>query len=198
LVLMQRGHELDYYKLFAHKGVKVLDLAISHKGLKTREERIATREATFRSYFQNPSVRLRRWSLSEIGIERGLLGCGEPISPEELSFADSGQSVVKAGWRLGSEVAVLVVESYAPMEALRAWQAALGVERLHLYSWRELQNRLVGCLNDGEFLGLGVLREITSEHIEVMTPVEHVTTIQLGALRLDVETGRHERVRLSE
>jgi polynucleotide 5'-kinase involved in rRNA processing len=196
LVLLQRNHELDYYKLFARKGVDVLDLAVTHKGLKTREERIATREQAFRSYFQRPDVRLHRWALRELAIERGLLGCGESISPEELSFTSSGQSV-KAGWRLGSEVAVLVVESYAPMEALRAWQAALGVERLHLYLWRELQNRLIGCLSDGEFCGLGVLREITSKHIEVLTPVERATTIQLGALRLDVETGRHERVRLN-
>jgi polynucleotide 5'-kinase involved in rRNA processing len=197
LVLLQRDHELDYYKLFARKGVTVLDLAVSHQGLKTREERIATRERAFRSYFQQSAVQLRRWSLQEISIERGLLGCGEPISPEEVSFTNSGQSL-KAGWRLGSEAAVLVLEGYAPVEALRAWQAALGVERLHLYSWRELQNRLVGCLCDGEFCGLGVLRSITAEQIEVLTPAERATTIQLGALRLDITTGRHERVRLGD
>jgi polynucleotide 5'-hydroxyl-kinase GRC3/NOL9 len=43
LVLMQRGHELDYYKLYAQKGIEVIDLAVAHRGLKTREERIAVR-----------------------------------------------------------------------------------------------------------------------------------------------------------
>lgn len=197
LVLMQRGHELDYYKLFADQGIEILDLAVTHRGVKTREERIATRERAFRAYFQSPSAKLRRWSLEELGIERGLLGCGEPWEPRELN-APGASAAVKAAWRLGSELAVLVIEGFVPPEALRGWQEELGVARLHLYGWRELRDRLVGLLDRGEFRGLGTLQGISSEHVEVLTPVEKATTLQLGMLRLDAETGRHERVRLGE
>jgi polynucleotide 5'-hydroxyl-kinase GRC3/NOL9 len=193
LVLLQRGRELDYYKLFARKGLDVIDLAVSHRGLKAREERVAVREQAFRHYFRG--AELRRWSLGDLAIERGLLGCGESIPAQELGAVCRGDAV-KAAWRLGSEAAILVLGSYVPTEALRGWQGALGVERLHLYTWRELRDRLVGCLHNGEFQGLGVLKRISPEHVEVLTPLERATVIQLGALRLDVASGRHERVRL--
>lgn len=190
LVLLQRGHELDYYKLFGREGPEVIDLTVSHRGLKTRGERVAVRERAFRQYFRG--AELRRWSLGDLAIERGLLGCGGPILARELGAACEG-AWGKAAWRLGSEAAVLVIERHPSGEELRAWQRALGVERLHLYAWRELRERLVGCLCDGEFQGLGVLKGISSEHVEVLTPVERATAIQLGALRVDAETGRHER-----
>ncbi len=197
LVLLQRGHELDYYKLFARKGMAVVDLAVTHRGLKTREERIAARERAFSAYFGRPDVQARRWALGEVAIERGLLGCGEPVDPRGLGGPREG-AAVRAAWRVGRELAVLVVEGSAAPEALRAWQAELGVSRLQLYRWPDLQDRLVGVLHEGEFRGLGVLKGLSSGWVEVLTPVARATTVQLGALRLDPETGRHERVRLPE
>lgn len=190
IVLLQRGHELDYYKLFAREGIEILDVVVTHRGVKTREERIAARERAFRAYFQSPNTQLRRWSLAELSIERGLLGYGEPLEPCELGL----QGVVKAAWRLGSERAVLAVEGFVPPEVLRRWQEELGVAQLQLYGWRELRDRLVGLSCQGEFCGLGILQGLSSEHVEVLTPVEEATTLQLGRLRLEAETGRHERV----
>jgi len=188
LVLMQRGHELDYYKLYAHKGIEVIDLAVAHRGLKTREERIRARERAFRSYFQ--SARLRRWAIEEIRFERGGLGFGEPLDVERLSKMLGCR--VRGAWRSGPEVS-LIVEGYA--YSLGTLKASLGIEEIHLYNWRDIENLLVGCLLGGEFGGLGVIRDLTTEKIELWTPAEEAEVLVLGSLRVDGE-GRHERVRL--
>jgi len=189
LVLMQREHELDYYKLFVRKGIEVIDLAVAHRGIKTREERIRAREQAFRSYFQG--AKQRRWPLSEIKFERGLLGCGRSIETETLSKMLG--CTVRAAWQ-GEDELVLVVEGYA--YSLGTLRISLGVRRIHIYGWHDLENLLLGCVCDGEFLGLGLLKGLTSQDVEVWTPVERASVLQLGALRLD-EKGRHERVRLS-
>ncbi len=194
VVLMQRGRELDYYKLFAAQGIEILDLAVSHRGVKTREERIAARERAFREYFSRSNTRRRRWTLKDLKIERGLLGCGEPVTPEELRAHEA--VTIQAAWRLKGELAVLVVTGdRVQPETLRSWQAELGVPRLQLYRWQDLRGRLVGLLQGGEFRGLGVLQEISSDAVDVFTPVEEASTLQLGTLRLDPRTGRHERCR---
>ncbi len=188
LVLLQRGHELDYYKLYAQKGIGVIDLAVSHGGQKTREERIAMRERAFRHYFR--SATLREWRLEEIRFERGLLGHGEPLELEGLSKVLDCR--VRAAWRLGSE-ATLVVEGYA--YSLGTLKISLGVEQIHLYNWSDVQNLLLGCVLDGEFTGLGLLKDLSSEGVSIWTPVEEADVLQLGSLQV-AEDGRHERVRL--
>lgn len=187
LVLLQRGHELDYYKLYAQKGLDVIDMEVGHRGQKRREERIWARERAFREYFR--SADLKRWSMEAIRFERGLLGHGKPLDTEELSKMLGCQ--VRAAWKMGDE-ATLIVEGYA--YSLGTLKVSLGLEQINLYNWSELEDLLVGCLLDGEFVGLGLLKYITPESVTLRTPVREADVLQLGSLRVG-EDGRHERVR---
>lgn len=189
LVLMQRGDELGYYKLYARKGIAIIDLPMDHQTEKTREERIRTREGAFREYFR--TARHRRWPLSGVLFERRLLGRGEPLDTQPLSIVLGRE--VKGAWRAGHG-ASLVVEGLP--HTVGTAKRALHVETVHLYNWTDLRDLLMGCLQDGEFVGLGVLKDLTSEDVALWTPVEQGDVLQLGSLRLS-EDGRHESVRLS-
>ncbi len=185
LVLLQREHELDYYKLYAQKKVEVIDIRVTHQGLKSREERIRAREESFRRYFQN--AKLQSWSLKELEFERTLLGHGEPLECNLLSSMLGCK--VNAAWKLGEE-ATLITDGYAL--SLGTAKRALGVEFIHLVNASEIQNLLVGCLFEGGLQGLGILKSINEERVEVLTPAERATVLQMGALRV-FEDGRHER-----
>jgi polynucleotide 5'-kinase involved in rRNA processing len=187
LVLMQRRQELDYYQLFARKGIAVVDLRVEHQSEKSREERIRVREGAFREYFG--AGHYRRWPLSAIRIERGALGRGEALDLQRLSIILGCE--VRGAWRAGHE-ASLVVDS-SP-HTLGTAKRALNVERIHLYQWPTLRNLLVGCVHGGEYVGLGLLKDLSSEEVVLWTPVERVDVLQLGALRVS-EDGGHEPVR---
>ncbi len=189
LVLMQRGDELNYYKMYAQKGIAVIELHVDHQSHKIREGRIRTRERAFCDYFR--AAEHRRWPLSGVQFERRLLGRGEPLDTQMLSVILGRE--VKGAWRATHE-ASLVVEGYP--HTLGTAKRALNVETVHLYNWSDLRDLLVGCLRDGEYLGLGVLKDVTSEDLTLWTPVERGDVLQLGSLRVS-EDGRHEYVRLS-
>jgi len=185
LVLLQREHELEYYKLYAQKKITVIDVQVRHEGVKSREDRIRAREESFRKYFQRQ--KLQSWRLRDVCFERTLLGHGEPLDCGLLSSMLGCK--VNAAWKLGDE-ATLVIEGYAL--SLGTVKRALGVEFVHLVNASEIQNLLVGCLLEGELHGLGILKSINEEQVEVLTPVERATVLQIGALRV-FEDGRHER-----
>lgn len=186
LVLLQRGHELDYYKLYAQKKIDVIEIKVGHEGLKSREARIKVREEAFRKCFQNAT--LKGWELKELRFERTLLGHGEPLECHLL--ASMLGCKVNAAWKLGDE-ATLVVDGYAL--SLGTVKRALGVEFIHLVNASEIQNLLVGCLFEGQLQGLGILKSISEERVEVLTTAERATVLQIGALRV-FEDGRHERI----
>lgn len=187
LVLMQRWQELDYYRLFARKGIAVIDLRVEHRSGKSREERIRVREGAFREYFG--AGQHRRWPLSAIRIERGVLGRGEALDLHQLSIILGCE--VRGAWRAGHEVSLVVNSS---PHTLGTAKRALNVERIHLYPWPSLCNLLVGCMDGGEYVGLGLLKDLSSDEVALWTPVERVDVLQLGALRVS-EDGRHEPVR---
>jgi len=186
LVLLQRRGELDYFKLFAWKGLEILDLYVSHRGSKSREERIRAREEAFRRYFQNAEI--RRWPLKELRFERSPIGHGEPVEPALLEKI-LGCRVVGA-WRTGGELTV-VVEGYA--QELGAAKGSLQVEYIHLINLHELRNLLVGCLSGGRLQGLGIVKGLDEEWIEVLTSAKEATVLQAGRLILE-EDGSHRRL----
>jgi len=189
LVLLQRAGELAYYKLYAHQGITVIEVPVTHTGIKSREERIRAREAAFRRYFQ--SARLQRWGLAELGVERALIGHGESLEVTLLSNLLA--CPVIAAWRL-PPTATLVVERWP--YSLSAAQRALGVESLSVLLWDEIKDTLVGCGVGERLAGLGIVRELSSETISLWTPVECATTIQWGSLKVFAD-GRHVRVRFT-
>lgn len=186
LVLLQRRGELDYFKLFARKGIKVVVLRVSHPGSKSREERVRGREEGFRRYFQ--SAELRRWKINEIQFERSPIGHGEPVNlgPLEKMLG----CPVLAGWRMGKELAV-IVDGYA--QSFGAAKELLEVDYIHLVNLSSLRNLLIGCLAGGKLRGLGILKGLNGEWIEVFTPVEEATVLQRGRLIVS-EDGRHHRL----
>jgi polynucleotide 5'-hydroxyl-kinase GRC3/NOL9 len=186
LVLLQRRGELDYFKLFARKGIEVLEVQVTHQGSKSREERIRAREESFRRYFRNAS--LRRWPLKGLQFERSPLGHGEPVEPALLEKI-LGCPVLGA-WRAGAELTV-VMDGYP--QALGAAKELLQVEYIHLINRRELEGLLVGCLLEGRLVGLGIIKGLTSEWLELLTPAEEATLLQAGRLILN-EDGRHRRL----
>lgn len=187
LVLLQRTGELNYYKLYTHQGITVIELPVTHAGSKSREERIRTREDAFREYFQSASLRV--WRLAELGVERALIGHGEPLDTALLSNL-LACSVV-AAWRL-PPTATLVVERW-PFSLAEA-QRAVGVKSLSVLLWSELKDTLVGCCVGERLEGLGAVQGLSSETISVLMPVERATTIQWGSLKV-FTNGRHERIR---
>lgn len=188
VVLLQRENELEYFKLYAAKGMEVVDVAVAHEGLKPRPDRIRARERAFQQYFAR--AELRRWRVRDIRFERVLLGHGEPLDCPFLSRVLAYP--VLAGWKSGREAVLLVqgmVDSLA--EAMRV----LGVDYVQPIDRAALENLLVGCEVDGEFQGLGILKAIGGDTIEVFTPVARATVLQFGSLKVR-EDGSHERVRL--
>ncbi len=187
LVLLQRAGELAYYKLYAHQDIKVIELPVTHTGSKSREERIRAREDAFREYFRN--AQLQVWHFAELGVERALIGHGEPLDTKLLSNLLA--CPVLAAWRL-PPTATLVVERW-PFSVAEA-QRALGVESLSVLLWGELKDSLVGCCMGERLAGLGTVQELSSETISILTPVERATTIQWGSLKVFTD-GRHVRQR---
>lgn len=186
LVLLQREAELDYFKLFARKGLEVLEIRITHQGSKSREERIRAREEAFRRYFQGAS--LRRWPLKELQFERSPIGHGEPVEPSLLEKI-LGCPVLGA-WRIGAELTAIVA-GYA--QSLRAAKESLQVEYIHLINLDSLRGLLVGCLAGARLAGLGIIKGLTSEWIEVLTLAKEATLLQAGRLILS-EDGAHRRL----
>lgn len=187
LVLLQRTGELDYYKLYARQDIKVIEIPVTHTGSKSREERVRAREDAFRRYFQ--SAREQSWHFEELGVERALIGHGEPLDTKLLSNLLA--CPVIAAWRL-PPTATLVVERW-PFSLVEA-QRALGVESLSMLLWGELKDSLVGCCVGEHLAGLGTVQDLSSETISIVTTVERATTIQWGSLKVFVD-GRHERQR---
>lgn len=189
LVLLQRAGELAYYKLYAHQDIKVIEIPVAHTGSKSREERIRAREDAFRRYFHN--AQLRSWRFAELGVERALIGHGEPVDTRLLSNLLACS--VRAAWRL-PPTATLIVERW-PFSVAEA-QRALGVESLSVLLWSELKDSLVGCCIGEHLAGLGIVQELSGETISILTTVERATTIQWGSLKV-FANGRHERCQRS-
>jgi len=187
LVLMQRRDELDYYTLYARKGIGVIALHVRHQSEKTREERIRAREQAFRDYFR--LAEQRRFTLGGVYFERGLLGRGERLDTQMLSVILGRE--VKGAWKVGHE-ATVVLDGYP--QTLGTAKHALDVDTIHLCHWANVKDLLVGCLHDGEYRGLGIVKDLTTEDVALWTPVERADVLQLGSLRVG-EDGRHEPVR---
>lgn len=186
LVLLQRQRELDYFKLFARKGIEVVDLRVSHPGWKSREERIRAREEAFRRCFQQ--AKPRRWKMGEIRFERSPIGHGEPVNLGSLEKMLDCR--VLGSWRMGEELAV-IIDGYA--RALEMVKGFFHVSYIHLVNLSSLRNLLISCLSGGKLRGLGILKELDGEWIEVLTPVEKATVLQMGRLVVG-EDGRHHRL----
>ncbi|MFQ5992881.1 MAG: hypothetical protein ACE5NA_10645, partial [Nitrospiraceae bacterium] len=148
-----------------------------------------TRERAFRDYFQ--SAQRQRRPLTEVRFERGLLGRGEPLDAQMLSIILGRE--VKGAWRAGRE-ATLVADGYP--HTLGTAKRTLNIDSVHLYHWSDLRSLLIGYSQEGEYAGMGVLKDITSQEIEILTPAERGNVLQLGSLRVN-DNGSHEQVRLS-
>ncbi|MCS6937008.1 MAG: Clp1/GlmU family protein [Candidatus Bipolaricaulota bacterium] len=59
----------------------------------------------------------------------------------------------------------------------------------------EPEDLLVGLSWQGHFVGLGVLKALTDEHVEILTPVAQADALELGRLRVR-EDGSHQRYSL--
>jgi polynucleotide 5'-kinase involved in rRNA processing len=186
LVLLQRREELNYFKLFARKGIKVVSVRVAHQGSKSREERVRAREEAFRRYLRG--AELRRWKMKELRFERSPIGHGEPVDPGLLEKILSCR--VLGAWRSGEELTA-VVAGYA--QSLGAARDLLKVNYIRLINLNALRNLLVGCLAEGRLGGLGIVKGLDDEWIEVSTPAREATVLQAGKLALD-EGGRHRRL----
>jgi polynucleotide 5'-kinase involved in rRNA processing len=189
LVLMQRRDELEYYTLYARKGIGVITLPVRHRSEKTREERIRAREQAFRNYFR--PAEQRRFPLGGVYFERGLLGRGERLDTQMLSVILGRE--VKGAWKIGRE-ATIVLDGTP--QTLGTAKHVLDVDTLHLVPWANVKDLLVGCLHNGEYRGLGIVKDLTTEDVALWTPVDRTDVLQLGSLHVDVD-GRHEAVRLA-
>jgi len=186
LVLLQRREKLNYFKLFARKGIEVIGVQVAHRGTKSREERIRARKEALHRHFKE--AKLRRWPMEEIRFERSPIGHGEPVDPGSLEKI-LGCRILGA-WRLGEELTA-IIEGYA--RSLTAAKDLLKVDYIRLIDLNTVQNRLVGCLAGGRLQGLGILRSINSEQIEVLTPAEEAPVLQVGRLIVH-EDGSHRRL----
>jgi len=189
LVLVQRQRELDYFKLYARKGIPVIELPVSHGGSKSREERIRARETAFRNYFTG--ARIHKWSLEELKFERALLGHGEALDVVTLSRLLG--CPVLAGWKVGRR-AIIVVSGFARAGA--AVNLLSGIDEIRLVQNSDVRGLLVACLEEGELHGLGILKSISNENVEIFTPAERATILQAGSLQVR-EDGTHTRLRLT-
>lgn len=187
LVLLERRGELDYFRGFRRKGIEVFLVPVAHGGLKSRDERIRAREASFRRHFANAQRRPMRFEAG--GVERALLGHGEPLDVAGLSRG-LGCPVV-AAWRSGPTAVVLTRGLARP---LGGPVLPAGVEEIKVIPLSEVEDLLVGCLRGDAFLGLGRLVAVTNEAAELVTPVAELTAVQAGAVRVRPD-GSHERVR---
>lgn len=131
LVLMQRTDELGYFKVFARKGVSVVDVPVEHRSAKTREQRMQRRAQAFLEYFG--PARPRRWSLKDVWFERGLLGRGEALDAGQLSIILGCE--VRAAWKEGRAVSLVVDSS---PHTLGTAKRVLDVDVIHLYHWNRL------------------------------------------------------------
>jgi polynucleotide 5'-hydroxyl-kinase GRC3/NOL9 len=183
IVLLQRGHELDYFKLFAQKGIDVVDIAVSHSGLKTRQRRICAREEAFRRYFQDAI--LKRWSLDEVRFERSPIGHGESIDQKTLEKMLSCRVV--GAWHAGEEATVIVDGLFRFLGEVKL---ALGVEYINIINLSSIRNLLLGCLKEGELQGLGILKDINPPTVEVLTPVEWASVLMAGSILVN-DDGSH-------
>jgi len=188
LVLLQRGRELEYFTLFARKGIRIVKLRVAHRGMKTHEERVRAREEAFRRYFAG--AELRRWPLEEIRFERSPIGHGEPLDPGVLEKM-LGCRVLGA-WRSGEELAA-VIDDGRCLRHLNTAKELLQVDYIHLINLSSLRNLLVGCLAKGKLAGLGIVKSLDGERIEVLTPAREATVLQAGRLIVR-EDGRHRRL----
>ena len=190
LVLLQRRGELDYFRLFARRGIKVVGLRVTHQGAKSREERIRAREEAFRDYFKG--AELRRWPLKEIRFERSPIGHGERVDPGVLEEI-LGCRVLGA-WRVGEELAAVIdIDDERCLRHLKTAKELLGVDYIHLVNLSSLRNLLVGCLAGGRLQGLGIVRSLDGEWIEILTPAKEAMVLQAGRLIVH-EDGRHRRL----
>lgn len=57
----------------------------------------------------------------------------------------------------------------------------------------DLRDRLIGLSWQGRFAGLGVLKNVTEESLEIATPVEQADSLELGCLYL-YDDGAHRRI----
>ena len=186
LVLLQRHEELEYFTLFARKGIEVVKVKVAHRGLKSREERIRAREEAFQRYFKE--AEFRRWPMEGVQFERSPVGHGEPVAPSSLEKILGCR--VRGAWRAGGELAV-IVEGH--VQSLTAAKDSLKVDYIHLINYPSLQNLLVGCLAGGRLQGLGIVKTLNGEWIEVLTPAREVEVLQAGRLAVH-EDGSHRRL----
>lgn len=186
LVLLQRHGELNYFELFARKGIEVIKVRVAHQGAKSHEERIRAREEAFRDYFK--SAKLHRWPMEGIRFERSPLGHGEPV--ELGSLGEILGCRVLGAWLSGEELTA-IIDGYA--KSLTAAKELFKVDYIRLINLSSLRGLLVGCLVGGRLQGLGILRGINNEQIEVLTPAKEATVLQVGRLIVS-EDGSHHRL----
>lgn len=73
----------------------------------------------------------------------------------------------------------------------RCWERAQLSVKSNLPN--DLRDLLVGLSWQGQFVGLGILKSLTEEHVEIVTPVEQADSFEPGRLRVR-EDGTHERL----
>lgn len=188
IILLQRAHELDYYKMYERKGIIVMELPVSHSGFRSHEERTQKREESFRRYFSRSE--LLRWDLRKLAFESSELGCGELLDTKIVAKTLGCEIIT--GWRSGRKATLVVNGTAAGVQGAKE---VLGVDHLKIFQHSDLENLLLGCLMGEEFQGLGILKSITGDTVQVLSAVSQATILQVGSLRLRAD-GLHTRIPL--
>ena len=183
LVLLEREKELKDYRIYSRKGIDVVNIKVHHRVYKDRQERVLNREEAFRRYFKGAKV--RRVSFKRVKVESAPIGNGRPLATGKLTRLL--RVPVRAAWR-SDEQTVLVADG-----TLKA-EASLGEKPLRVVHASEIQNLLMGCLYQGEFQGLAILKKIDSHGALIRTQAKRVNVLQPGFLQVH-EDGSHFRIR---
>jgi polynucleotide 5'-hydroxyl-kinase GRC3/NOL9 len=182
LVLLERERELEHYRIYSRKGIDVVNIKVHHGAYKNPQERLRHREEAFRRCFNG--AKIRRVSFRDVKVERAPFGNGRPLAADKLARALGVP--VRAAWKSNHET-LLVADGILK-------QALPDKKGLRVIHASEIQNLLMGCLYQGEFQGLAILKKIESHAALILTRVKRVNVLQAGFLQVH-EDGSHSRIR---
>ncbi len=201
IVRMLRAYEnLDLRELTVPEAVRETE----------REDRRRFRIKMLRDFFEDrEDVTL---DLDEVSIQRSFLGSGEPFEP-----GPEVVGVVKAVSGVEPEIVhaercpdaiVLVVKENAGRiigkggRYVKEIKRVLRVREFIVVNEDELEGILVGLCDDEGLVGLGVLKGVDFDRGEMEVTARFIRdgepkVVQMGSMKVDPETGEHERLRIT-
>lgn len=188
LLLLQRANELEHYKVYERRGIEIIEIKAQSGSKKGREERIENRERAFSNYFKQ--AKTKSFKIADLGFERLPIGNGKPLDFKLLSTMMD--CPVLGAWEVGNQAEV-IVDGFA--KSLGMVKRALNVEYVRLINLDRLKNLLIGCLDQACNLYLGILMDINQDTVDIMTPADYISSVQIGSIQIDRYGRQLDRVR---